>query len=304
MVQAAGAAYENMKGKMDDRRLKYATEIVRTMLAFSQGTMTGKEAAEHLRKTVGGEVVRYMKAFAAKKLDELVRSCSEEQFREKAGDDLGKRMVKNSEAVAEVIWQWLQGDFGPEELPARLAESGVKQMAVDLYLVFRIAAPAQSDALKKAVRSAVDAAKAGGAAGVDLTFALPAGGEAAILTAAYAATAVAALVPVYLIVSHELSEADLARERRLAAEAQRDEVVALIAAERAEMETAVRAYLSEHLTVIEEGFADMDAAFVAQDPDGFIRANARLQQLLGYEQQYASQEEFDDLMLSDEAFRL
>ena len=48
----------------------------------------------------------------------------------------------------------------------------------------------------------------------------------------------------------------------------------------------------------------MDRAILEQDRDGFIHANAQMQQVLEYEPQFSSQQEFDDLMNDGDSFRL
>ena len=48
----------------------------------------------------------------------------------------------------------------------------------------------------------------------------------------------------------------------------------------------------------------MDQAICDNDINGYILGNVRIQKLLGYETQFESQEEFDELMISDVEFKL
>ena len=43
---------------------------------------------------------------------------------------------------------------------------------------------------------------------------------------------------------------------------------------------------------------------MGNDSDGYIRGNTAIQEILGYKSQFTNQEEFDDLMDSDIAFKL
>ena len=70
------------------------------------------------------------------------------------------------------------------------------------------------------------------------------------------------------------------------------------------MERLVDKYLGKHLDAFEAGAEAMDSSLLADDADGYIAANANLQRLLGREQQFHNQEEFEDLMASDDVFKL
>ena len=65
----------------------------------------------------------------------------------------------------------------------------------------------------------------------------------------------------------------------------------------------VSEYLSDHIQTFNQGFLEMDKAIAERDAEGFIRGNASIQELLGKEVQFRTQEEFDALMASDIAFR-
>jgi len=63
-------------------------------------------------------------------------------------------------------------------------------------------------------------------------------------------------------------------------------------------------YLTQRLTAFDSGFREMDQAILDGDVDGYIRGSVEIQQALGYDVQFTTQEEFDDLMESDFAFKL
>ena len=95
-----------------------------------------------------------------------------------------------------------------------------------------------------------------------------------------------------------------AQEERLQIEKACAESVAMIRQYREEMERVVSKYLTEHLETFESGFAAMDQAIMEGDVDGYIKGNVEIQKILGYDTQFTNQQEFDDLMDSDFAFKL
>ena len=95
-----------------------------------------------------------------------------------------------------------------------------------------------------------------------------------------------------------------AREERIRIEKACVESVAMILKYREEMDNVVTTYLTEHLETFEAGFAAMDQAMIDDDIDGYIKGNVEIQKILNYDVQFTSQEEFDDLMDSDFAFKL
>ena len=108
----------------------------------------------------------------------------------------------------------------------------------------------------------------------------------------------------FKIYQRAAKDAKLARERRMEAERLSQEAIALIKTEREEMNNLLSNYLLARLLPFDEGVAAMDRAVLDDDDDGFIRANAGLWEVFGRESQYSSAAEFEDLMLSDEAFKL
>jgi hypothetical protein len=95
-----------------------------------------------------------------------------------------------------------------------------------------------------------------------------------------------------------------AQEVRILIEKACAESVAMIRQYREEMERVVSKYLTEHLETFESGFAAMDQAIMDGDVDGYIKGNVEIQKILGYHTQFTNQQEFDDLMDSDIAFKL
>lgn len=96
----------------------------------------------------------------------------------------------------------------------------------------------------------------------------------------------------------------LAKQERIAVEAECAQIVEQIRAWRQQLNEQSERYFSGHLDTFDTAFHAMDGAILEQDGDGFIEANAQLQQALGYEPRFRSQAEFDDLMSRDDSLQL
>ncbi|MDO4212288.1 MAG: hypothetical protein Q4D23_11370 [Bacteroidales bacterium] len=108
----------------------------------------------------------------------------------------------------------------------------------------------------------------------------------------------------YKIYAKAAKDAALAKAQRIEVERLTNEAIAQLKVQRLEMETLVNVYMLDRLLPFDEGINAMDQSIVNDDDDGFIKANAELWELFGRDSQFKSAEEFDDLMLSDEAFKL
>ena len=102
------------------------------------------------------------------------------------------------------------------------------------------------------------------------------------------------------------AQADLsvAQEERKKIEAACQESIQMIRQYRQEMDNIVSRDLTVRLETFENGFRTMDQAILDSDADGYIRGSVEIQKILGYDTQFTNQQEFDELMISDEAFKL
>jgi len=111
-------------------------------------------------------------------------------------------------------------------------------------------------------------------------------------------------IAAFKIYQRAAKDAQLAKERRIEAERLSQEAIACIKAEREEMNNLLSKFMLDRLLPFDEGIIAMDQAILDDDDGGFMRANAELWKVFGREAQYSNASEFDDLMLSDEAFKL
>lgn len=113
-----------------------------------------------------------------------------------------------------------------------------------------------------------------------------------------------AVVAIVREVSDNVEEARLLREKRLLTETKSALAVERLEEYMARLSEMVDAYLVEDLQAFFAGFSSMDQGLVSGDSDLVIRGNVTIQRVLGHEPQFTNQEEFDDLMGSDDAFIL
>ncbi len=113
-----------------------------------------------------------------------------------------------------------------------------------------------------------------------------------------------AFAAAYKIYARAAADAQLARDRRIAIERLANEAVGQLQRQRAEMEGFVDTYLLNRLEPFQEGLSAASRAILDNDDDAYIAANNKLWDIFGRESQYENAKEFDDLILSEEVFRL
>lgn len=125
-----------------------------------------------------------------------------------------------------------------------------------------------------------------------------------LLKLAPATIAFTASMAAYQELKKALDDLAVAREQRIQIEKACQESVSMIRQYREEMNRIVSDYLTVRLETFTSGFDAMDQALIDGDVDGYIKGNVEIQEILGYKVQFASQDEFDALMDSDDAFKL
>ncbi len=113
-----------------------------------------------------------------------------------------------------------------------------------------------------------------------------------------------AAVAVVREISNERAEEELLRTKRLLTEARTAKALEILQDYQQQLEKRVCEYLAEDITAFLEGIDTMDRGLLGNDSDLVIKGNVTIQRVLGREAQFTSQQEFDDLMDSDTAFKL
>ena len=210
--------------------------------------------------------------FFPKTINEILAKTDREEFRTLAENGFADCLVNASEEIIGIVVLYFRKKISPDEFLIRMSQTGIGEVGVKAMEAFNID-PQNFTSNPQML----------------LNFAAP-------------IMAYQGLMGAYREYSKALDDLRLARESRMRVEAECQRSIDMIRAYRMEAEQRVSEYMNEHLDAFQSGFAAMDQAILANDPDGYIAGNVQIQQMLGAEIQFTNQEEFDALMDSDEDF--
>ena len=243
----------------------------------------GKKKPEDAAREFGAPYAAFAKVFVVKKTKEIAKDLINEGvnkagMKELSETDFANKLIACTGGVAKLVQQYMSHQISDEVFIEKLGNEGIQ------------------DLTKQVLK----------ASGMDMQIAEKLGVNtlSEIGTIATSAAAFAALTAAYKMVREAQENQQIAHEERVKIEAACNESVALIRQYRKEMEYVVNHYLTERIETFEKGFEAMDQAILENDSNGYIRGNTAIQEILGYKSQFTNQEEFDDLMDSDLAFKL
>jgi len=101
-----------------------------------------------------------------------------------------------------------------------------------------------------------------------------------------------------------LKEAKIAKERRIQIEAECAEAMAMIAEYRTQAEQVINSYFQSHIQIFTSALKGMDEAVELGDINQFICAATAIQEKLGHTPSFTNIGEFDQLMESNQPFKL
>ena len=254
-------------------------KLINLIAEVSEGKKTPQEAA----KEFGTPYAAFAKVFVVNKTKELAKDLINEGankagMQELSKTDFAEKLIVSTGGVATLVQQYMGHKITDEVFIEKLSQEGIQDIA------------------KQVLK----------ASGMDMKMAEKLGvtNLSEIGSIATSAVAFSALMAAYKMVREAQDDLQLAHEERVKTEAACNDSIVLIRQYRTEMEYAVNHYLTERLETFENGFAAMDKAIIENDSDGYIRGNTAIQEILGYKNQFTNQEEFDDIMDSDIAFKL
>lgn len=238
-----------------------------------------KERVDIIKKyaeTYSKSFLRYGKIFSEdffpKTINEILERTDREEFHTLAENGFADCLVNASEEIIGIVVLYFRKKISPDEFLVRMSQTGIGEVGVKAMDAFNIDPKVFTTDPQ-----------------VLLKFSGP-------------IIAYQGMMGAYREYCKALDDLRLARESRMRVEAECQRSIEMIRAYRMEAEQRVSEYMNEHLDAFQSGFAAMDQAILANDPDGYIAGNVQIQQMLGAEIQFTNQEEFDALMDSDEDF--
>lgn len=255
--------------------------LIKNFVALVKGEKEIEEAATSIARDTGvGTALSYSTAFSGTVIKGAMQSSASGYVAQLSKTNLASGLVTTTLDIGRTIHRYFQGEVNSLECIEELGEKGVGEIGSAMF------ASMSFNSIKGVAKKEISKSMVAVAGMTGATFGY------------IVATAV------YQELANALKERDLAKEERIRVEAECKEAIHLIKQYRREMNEMVSQYLTERIQIFEDGFRAMDEAIMNNDVDGFIKGNADIQAVLGKKIQFATQEEFDALMLSDIALKL
>ncbi len=115
---------------------------------------------------------------------------------------------------------------------------------------------------------------------------------------------ISAAIGVYGEIATAMKELDIAHQERLLIEEQCRINIEIIKENQSEMELVVNQYMFNYLSGFGKALDTMNEALVEGDSEKYLQGNATIQNQLGRQAEFETQNEFDDLMASDKPLKL
>ncbi|KAB7788375.1 hypothetical protein [Bifidobacterium cebidarum] len=254
------------------------TSLVRNLVGCVNGTIEPQEAAKRVgADTATAAAFSYATAFSGTAIKGAMQNASNGYVRSLSKTNVAATLVSTTVDVSKAIAGYCRGELTAAQCIEQMGQQGLGQLG--------------------AVMGTAVATSAVSAAGVTGAAAIAAGMLGSML-------GYTAAIAVYEELATALREYELAKEERIRVEQECAEAVELIRRYRSDFNTAVDTYLADKTKTFNAAFDAMDAAILANDINGYLTANASIQEALGYRPRFRTQQEFDDMMGSGEDFVL
>ncbi|PJM77303.1 hypothetical protein [Bifidobacterium felsineum] len=254
------------------------TSLVRNLVGCINGTIEPQEAAKRVgADTATAAAFSYATAFSGTVIKSAMQNASNGYVRSLSKTNVAATLVSTTADVSKAIAGYCRGELTAAQCIEQMGQQGLGQLGAVMGTA--------------AATSAVSAAGFTGAAAI----------AAGMLgsTLGYAAA-----IAVYEELATALHEYEMAKEERIRVEQECAEAVELIRQYRDDFNKAVDRYLADKTETFNASFDAMDEAILAHDINGYLAGNATVQEALGYQLRFRTQQEFDDMMNSDEDFVL
>ena len=248
-----------------------AISLIRNIVSVAKGDISGEEAAKNFVKDTGsGAISGYATAFAGSAIKAGMQNAGNDYVRALSATNVPAAIVTSTVDVGKSMARFVKGEISGLECLEELGEKGTGHLSAAMF------------------------ATAG-----QVMIPIPVVGAVIGSTLGYALSSA-----FYKELTQALKEEKLAKERRIAIEAECSEAIKMIESYRADFELAVQYYLESNREVFTQALTEMDQALIDGDINSFIGGANNISRKLGHETQFETQEEFTNLMLSDTEFKL
>lgn len=264
-----------------------SVSLIRNLVSVIKGEEKPEEAAKSVVfDSVTGSVASYTTAFSGATIKGVMQNSSSSYLRALSKTNIAATLVTSVTATTKTLKKFISGKITGLECLEELGETGTTQIAsamfatIGTYAAKEIAGKGAAFAIGQITIPVV-----GGIVGSMVGYALSSA--------------------CYNIVVSSLEEAKLAKEERIHIETACAESIKMIREYKSQLQVLIAKYLTENITVFNEGFAKMEKSIGTDDIDGFIAGNLVIQNQLCYKSQFSDFNGFDSLMNNDnESFKL
>jgi hypothetical protein len=260
--------------------------IIKNIIALVKDEKTPKEAISDVVKDTGSAAaLSYSTAFTGSSLKGVMQNSKSTFTRALSKTNLAATVVTVTLEAGKTLAKYFKNEIDGVQCFEELGEKGTgmisSAMFASLGTIGAVSVFGKSAAIGQIV---IPIPVIGGLIGGMIGYALSSACYGQLMTA--------------------LKEAKEARKRRMQIEAECEEVVRMIRQYRAEMETAISEYLSDHITVFHTSFDEIKTALDIGDIDGFISGANKITRKLGGEPQFENISEFESFMEGSEKLTL
>lgn len=277
--QGNSSGWQNAKKIMPAMDINELIKIISSVFeAKDNRTEAVINAAKTLAEKYKKPIDAYMNAFSEAFIENSLKQMENQNLSKLGTKQFAKKIVSTTKKVENAVIAYCHSEIDEIELITRLQQTGI----LEVSQAFIQAAGINIAEVKTQIQSALHDTKG-----------------ASVLFISFTASAAA-----YKMLREALQEAALMHETRIEIEKECNESIAMMKQFRERMSSTVSDYLFIHTETFNAGVSAMDQAILEDDIDGFIRGNAMIQDILNYNVQFRTKDEFDALMYSDTVFIL
>lgn len=248
-----------------------SVSIVKNLVSVCKGETEPGEAVKNVAKdTAATSAVGYGTGFIGTALKGAMQNSSSQYVKTLSKTNIAGTVVTVAVATTKTLNRYFQGEIDGAECLEALGDQGTGMISSAMFSVIG--------------QAVIPVPVVGGLIGGMIGY--------AVSSATYG------------VLMEALKEEKLAHEMRIQIELACEEHIKLIRQYRTEIETIVNEYLIETMEVFHESFSGIKNALVIGDVDWFIESSNTIIENFGGKAAFSSMDEFENMMLNEETFKL